>query len=321
MSPHAARSVVARSRGRRTETLAQGRHSILALICAAIPALSFGTETSPANAQIAELRREAIALEHGDGVPRDGLHAADLYCQAARLGDASSTFDLGWMYANGRGVSRDDGMAASFFRIAAERGVEQASNMLRLLGEPSVALPDCLADPVAPKADAAPEVEGNSTVTTPLRAPKPIVDLVNRIAREYQVPAALVIAIIQAESNYDVVAVSPKNAQGLMQLIPETALRFRVKNVFDPAQNVRGGVAYLRWLLAYFQGEVALVAAAYNAGERSVERYLGVPPYEETRAYVRRILASVGPVAQPYDANIADPSPLLPQIRERHAAK
>ena len=225
------------------------------------------------------------------------------------------------MYANGRGVSRDDGLAASFFRIAAERGVEQASNMLRLLGEPSVALPDCLADPVAPKADAAPEVEGNSTVTTPLRAPKPIVDLVNRIAREYQVPAALVIAIIQAESNYDVVAVSPKNAQGLMQLIPETALRFRVKNVFDPAQNVRGGVAYLRWLLAYFQGEVALVAAAYNAGERSVERYLGVPPYEETRAYVRRILASVGPVAQPYDANIADPSPLLPQIRERHAAK
>ena len=321
MSPHAARSAVARSQGRRTETLAQGRHSILALICAAIPALSFGTETAPANAQVAELRREAIALEHGDGVPRDGLRAAELYCQAARLGDASSTFDLGWMYANGRGVSRDDGLAASFFRIAAERGVEQASNMLRLLGEPSVALPACLADPVAPKAVAAPEVEGNPPVTTPLRAPKPIITLVNKIAREYQVPAPLVLAIIQAESNYDIEAVSPKNAQGLMQLIPETALRFRVKNVFDPAQNVRGGVAYLRWLLAYFQGEVALVAAAYNAGERSVERHLGVPPYEETRAYVRRILASVGPVAQPYDANIADPSPLLPQIRERHAAK
>jgi hypothetical protein len=313
--------MVLRIRDRPTRDRAHVRRAIVALTCAAIPVLSFATETAPAPAQIAELRREAIALEHGDGVPRDGSRAADLYCQAARLGDPDSPFDLGWMYANGRGVARDDGLAASFFRIAAERGVEQASNMLRLLGEPSVALPDCMAEPVVAKADPEPEFQGNPPATVPLRAPKPIVELVNRIAPEYRVPTPLVMAIIQAESNYDAGAVSAKNGQGLMQLIPETALRFRVKNVFDPAQNVRGGIAYLRWLLAYFEGEVALVAAAYNAGERSVERYRGVPPYEETRAYVRRILASVGPVAQPYDANVVDPSPLLPQIRGRHAAK
>ena len=102
-----------------------------------------------------------------------------------------------------------------------------------------------------------------------------------------------------------------------MQLIPETAARFRVKNPFDPAQNIRGGVAYLRWLLAYFEGDVALVAAAYNAGERTVERYRGVPPYSETRAYVQRILSAVGAIAQPYDPSVTAPSAQLRAMRPR----
>jgi soluble lytic murein transglycosylase-like protein len=294
---------------------------ILAVSAAIVPALCSSQEAANSAEQIANLRRAASAFEHGDGVPRDGPHAASLYCEAARLGDASSAFDIGWMYANGRGVTRDDGLAASFFRIAAIRGVEQASNMLRILGDPPAALPDCMADPTPAQPEAAPEPLSAATPPIALRAPKQIVELVNKIASEYRVPVPLVIAIIQAESNYDAVAISPKNAQGLMQLVPETALRFRVKNVFDPVQNVRGGVAYLRWLLAYFEGEVSLVAAAYNAGERSVERYGGVPPYEETRAYVRRILAHVGAVPQPYDASIADPSPLMRHLRERQAAK
>jgi soluble lytic murein transglycosylase-like protein len=154
-----------------------------------------------------------------------------------------------------------------------------------------------------------------------LAAPRPIADLVSKIAPQYQVPSPLVFAIIEAESNFDSRAVSPKNAQGLMQLIPETAARFRVKNAFDPAQNVRGGVAYLRWLLAYFEGDVALVAAAYNAGERTVERYLGVPPYLETRAYVRRIISAVGPNVERYDASVVGPSALMNQIRERQAVR
>jgi soluble lytic murein transglycosylase-like protein len=294
---------------------------ILTLACWALPALSFGQEAVAPDLQIAALRQEAVAFEHGDGVSRDGPRAVALYCRAAKLGDAASAFDLGWIYANGRGVDRDDGLAASFFRIAGSRGIEQANNMLRVLAAPSVALPDCMADPgvAAPVPIDAPNEPVPAVAI--LRAPKPIVDLVHKIASEYRVPVPLVIAIIQAESNYDALAVSPKKAQGLMQLIPETAQRFRVKNVFDPTQNVRGGVAYLRWLLAYFEGEVSLVAAAYNAGEGSVERYRGIPPYEETRAYVRRILASVGPVVQPYDASVVEPSPLLAEIRQRRTTR
>ena len=93
-----------------------------------------------------------------------------------------------------------------------------------------------------------------------------------------------------------------------MQLIPETSERFQVKNPYDPAQNIRGGLSYLRWLLAYFEGDVALVAAAYNAGEGKVERYRGVPPYLETRAYVQRILKAVGTAIHPFDRTVTQPS-------------
>ena len=290
---------------------------MLLLSCAVVPVLGAAQEES--GGLIAELRREAIALEHGDGMRRDVERAITLYCQAARLGDPASAFDLGWIYANARGVPRDEDLAARFFRVAAAGGIVQAENMLQLLAGPPSAAPECLNEPAPPRV--ATESTPAPPPPVPLRAPKPILDLVNKIAPEFRVPPPLVIAIIEAESNYDTRAVSPKNAQGLMQLIPETARRFRVKNAFDPVQNVRGGVAYLRWLLAYFEGEVALVAAAYNAGEKSVERYGGVPPFAETQAYVRRIVSSIGPLAQPFDANAAEPSPLVRQYRERTPAK
>jgi len=290
---------------------------MLLLSCAVVPVLGAAQEES--GGLIAELRREAIALEHGDGMRRDVERAIALYCQAARLGDPASAFDLGWIYANARGVPRDEDLAARFFRVAAAGGIVQAENMLQLLAGPPSAAPECLNEPAPPRV--ATESTPAPPPPVPLRAPKPILDLVNKIAPEFRVPPPLVIAIIEAESNYDTRAVSPKNAQGLMQLIPETARRFRVKNAFDPVQNVRGGVAYLRWLLAYFEGEVALVAAAYNAGEKSVERYGGVPPFAETQAYVRRIVSSIGPLAQPFDANAAEPSPLVRQYRERTPAK
>jgi soluble lytic murein transglycosylase-like protein len=135
--------------------------------------------------------------------------------------------------------------------------------------------------------------------------------LVNRIAPEYGISPRLALAVIRAESNFDPKARSPKNAQGLMQLIPETSARFNVKKPFDSAQNVRGGLAYLRWLLAYFKGDVTLVVAAYNAGERAVERYRGVPPYAETRAYVERIRKIFHYDSHPYDGSVTEPSPVL----------
>ncbi|MTV55820.1 lytic transglycosylase domain-containing protein, partial [Pseudoduganella buxea] len=113
--------------------------------------------------------------------------------------------------------------------------------------------------------------------------------LVERLAPRYQIDPALALAIIAVESGFRPNAVSPRNAQGLMQLIPDTARRFGVVDAFDPESNVRGGMAYLRWLLVRFNNDVRLVAAAYNAGENAVRRHGGVPPFPETRAYVQRI--------------------------------
>ena len=293
---------------------------LFAIACSALPAAatSLQSDESP-EARIAALRLDAVAYEHGNGQLRDGLRAAALYCQAAKLGDAASQFDLGWMYANGRGVQRDDALAAYFFQTAAAQGLPQAIAMLKRVGEPGAEIPECMRDPVV-VVEAAPTPLVEEPIELPITAPRPILDLVTKLASQYQVPPRLVLAVIAAESNFDRLAVSPKNAQGLMQLIPETAQRFGVKNAFDPAQNVRGGIAYLRWLLAYFEGDVALVAAAYNAGERAVERHLGVPPFLETRAYVRRILAAVRPMSQ-FDASVVEPSPRLRLIRERQGAK
>jgi soluble lytic murein transglycosylase-like protein len=141
------------------------------------------------------------------------------------------------------------------------------------------------------------------------------VDLVNKLAPEYGVSPRLALAVIRAESNFDPLARSDKNAQGLMQLIPETAARFNVTKPLDPTQNVRGGLGYLRWLLAYFQGNVTLVAAAYNAGEGAVNRYRGIPPFPETRAYVKRIMEFFGRNEHPYDSTVPDRSPVLARVR------
>jgi soluble lytic murein transglycosylase-like protein len=98
----------------------------------------------------------------------------------------------------------------------------------------------------------------------------------------------LVHAVIQTESNYNPFALSPKGAQGLMQLMPATARRFGVRNTFDIQQNLRGGASYLKHLLELF-GDRELALAAYNAGEEAVIRHRGIPPYPETRDYVRRV--------------------------------
>jgi hypothetical protein len=115
-------------------------------------------------------------------------------------------------------------------------------------------------------------------------------DLINRVAMEEGVDPGLVRAIIQAESNFDRHAISPKGAQGLMQLMPDTAERYAVTNVFDPETNIRAGVRYLRSLHDRFPGQPSLALAAYNAGVGAVLRHNGIPPYPETRQYVNRVL-------------------------------
>lgn len=261
----------------------------------------------------------ATAYEHGEGVARDMDSAYFLYCIAAREGSADAQYALGWMYANGRGTNRDENTAASLFQLAAQVGHVQAGDMHKKLGERTGKLPPCLRErmPEPPHTvvmPPAPEVALVDDSDPFLGLPpdkRRIVDLIRDLAKHFGIEPRLALAIAATESNFDPNAQSPANARGLMQLIPETAARFSVKDPFDPRDNVRGGLAYLRWLLSYYRGRVELVAAAYNAGENAVDRHRGVPPYAETQEYVRRIQRVFSLEKHPYDPNLAGPSPLV----------
>jgi soluble lytic murein transglycosylase-like protein len=262
------------------------------------------------NSEVASgLIAQAVAYEHGEGVPKDPIRAAALYCAAARSGDAEAQFSLGWMYANGRGIARDDAMAAALLALAAEQGHAAARKASQFIRDERGRLPDCMLPDEPMVSEAQEEVVDPFADLPP--AKQKIADLVNTLAPAYTVAPRLALAVITVESNFDPNARSHKNARGLMQLIPDTATRFRVKNAFDARDNVRGGLAYLRWLLSYYRGEVALAAAAYNAGEAVVDRYRGVPPYPETRSYVQRVLALFGNERHPYDPNLVAPAPFV----------
>jgi soluble lytic murein transglycosylase-like protein len=122
------------------------------------------------------------------------------------------------------------------------------------------------------------------------RTPAHYDPFIREAASLYQIPEALVRAVIRVESNFDPRAVSRANAQGLMQLIPATAERMLVSDPFDARQNVLGGTRYLRVLANMFNGNLQLTLAAYNAGEGAVMRYRGIPPYEETQLYVTKVM-------------------------------
>ena len=232
---------------------------------------------------------------------RNSAQAVADLCRMGRRGDADAQYQLAWLFAHGRGDERRDDWAAYLFFAAASQGHGDAKRMLQSVTWPAAAVPDCFTHALAPAAVSA---------SVAVNAPPHIEKLVRKLAPQ------LALAIIAVESNFNVAALSTKNAQGLMQLIPQTAKRFGVGNAFDAQQNIRGGMAYLRWLLAYFEGDVALVAAAYNAGEGAVNQHRGVPPFDETREYVRRVVARVGTAAQPFDARITGPSPQLRQMRK-----
>ncbi len=112
---------------------------------------------------------------------------------------------------------------------------------------------------------------------------------VEQIAARHALPPQLIHSVIKVESNYNPLAVSPKGALGLMQLIPSTARRFGVADVFDPVENIEGGARYLRYLLDLYSDNLGLALAAYNAGEGAVARFGTVPPYRETQDYLRLV--------------------------------
>ena len=248
----------------------------------------------------------ASKFERGENMPRDFARSNEMYCQAAARGDSVALLKLGIIYSIGREVQADEGIAAVLIGKAAEQGNERAQELIQHVSRRTdTVMPACLSQPVPAlvESPSAPVVR------------KDIALLVQRWAPEYSVDPDLVLALIAVESNFDANAVSPKNAQGLMQLIPATAQRFGVKNAKNPLENLKGGLAYLRWLMAYFKGEVRLVLAAYNAGEETVERYRGIPPYAETRNYVKQITSVYKKASHPYVAEVAAPSYALARIK------
>jgi soluble lytic murein transglycosylase-like protein len=272
----------------------------------------------PPSQRALHLTQLGVRYEHAEGESRDYARAHALYCEAARDDHADALLRLGWMYANGRGVPRDDSVAHTMFARAASLGNDLGARLAAAIRGDGEREPDCLRPaPVAaaPATDsAAAGVAAESEPTPQVEAPatfrpapssaehRRLVQTVVQMAREFRLDPRLVFALIRVESNFDPLARSPKNAQGLMQLIPETAERFAVTDVWNPIENLRGGMSYLRWLLSYYRGDVVLTLAAYNAGEGAVDRHRGVPPFGETLAYVQRIRTFY-----PFDRHAFDP--------------
>jgi soluble lytic murein transglycosylase-like protein len=140
-----------------------------------------------------------------------------------------------------------------------------------------------------------PRVVPASAPASPGAAQSGVPEIVEAAARKYDVDPLLVHSVIAVESGYNPYAVSPKGAQGLMQLMPGTARRFGVSNTFDPAENIEGGVRYLKYLSTLFPDDVRLAVAAYNAGEGAVWKYnFRIPPYRETEEYVYKVAKKYG---------------------------
>jgi soluble lytic murein transglycosylase-like protein len=307
--------------------------SLLALAClqtgvalaqASPPAptpLAVLAEEPPALRQlIAQANAQEAMAPHDD----HAWQAAALYCQAARLGSTEGQYRLGMLYAFGQGVPESRPLAAALFSQAASQGHAQAAQMLESIELSSAELPSCVTQGELPEKAPAPifnglqlpaSLLGNPSIDRFLRALPPhkrwVIPLTTTLSAWYALDPKLVLSVIAAESNFETGAQSPKAATGLMQLIPDTAERFNVRNAYNASQNLRGGMRYLRWLLSYYRGNLPYALAAYNAGEGRVDRYQGVPPFKETQAYVRRIIGLYGGVRHGFDASLTEASPWL----------
>jgi hypothetical protein len=283
--------------------------------------------------RLSALMQKAAAHEAKAESHEEFWQAAAIYCEASRLGNTEAQYRLGMFYAFGKGVPENRAFAAALFSIASQQGHHKAFDMLETVHFKSQELPACVSSEVLPEKQPPPV----SVIPEALPKKKPppvlspaghtikidryleslpsskswIIDLANTISDWNGIDPKFVLSIITVESAFETKARSPKSAMGLMQLIPKTAERFNVKNAYDASQNIGGGIRYLKWLLSYYRGNVVLTAAAYNAGEKAVDRYAGIPPFPETREYVNRLKKLYKSSTHPYDETITEPSPIV----------
>jgi len=254
---------------------------------------------APARAQTPELEapralaalEQGLAAEMGRGLRRNALLAIRLYCDAAITGSAEGYFRIGRVLVRGPLHLRNPALANAYFAQAAQLGHHAATDYFDetvpfapLEGDCSTLDAGVVTGPF--------DLDGYLSGLSPAR--RRVAELIRRHAARYGIDARIALAVALAESNLNAQAVSPKNAQGVMQLIPDTQARFGVTRPFDPESNIKGGLAYLKWLKARYDGDWSLIAAAYNAGEGAVEKHGGIPPYRETESYVRRVLFFAG---------------------------
>lgn len=236
----------------------------------------------------------ATAYEHGEGITKNPQKAVKWYCKAAVKGSIDAQRNLAWMFLNARGIEKNEALAVRWFKAAAKSGDQYSQQMLsRLNADLQTKKSVCVVLPT-------PYWETKKCS----KSCKKVVKIVHDIAPGYNMEPRLILALIHQESNFKIKARSHKGAIGLMQLMPETAKRFGVKNIWDPEQNIKGGTRYLVWLLKRYQGNVTLTLAGYNAGENAVARYKGIPPYKETQNYVKRIMKVYGKSHHPYEKSV-----------------
>ena len=237
------------------------------------------------------------AAEQGIGIKKNLLLALTLYCDAGKMGSPEGFFRIGRILASAPPSLHNPRLANAYLALSASLGHREALDHYdESIGSETLS-EECGNFGTVVEFGTVMEIEHfdlDGYIAALSLKKREVAELIRRYAPRYDVDIRIALAVALAESNLNSQAVSPKNAQGVMQLIPGTQARFGVKKPFDPESNVKGGLAYLKWLKTRFSGDWALVAAAYNAGEGMVERHGGIPPFFETRQYVRRVLYFAG---------------------------
>lgn len=243
--------------------------------------------------------RAITALHQGLQAERTGqfTRAITLYCQAAKMGHPEGYFRVGRLLAIGPASLRNRRLANAHLAMAMRLGSQQAIRFYHPAVGNAPLGDRCgsgAARSLAPLIPPGQPFDVETYLANQSVAKRKLAVMIRKAALQHQVNPKLALAIAIAESNLDRTAQSTRQAQGVMQLIPQTQARFGVTRPFDAEQNIRGAMSYLKWLEGQFGQDWVRISAAYNAGEQAVIRYGGVPPYPETQEYVQRVLYYAG---------------------------